>query len=159
MKVTIEVNGDTLVIPNAKVERFIDLQIGIPVSKVKVSYEGSAFEKLSIAFVEETAVNFSSEKLKTIVQVSGMTISENEVEYIFKEISSQVPCFYKILSFEHKFANEKAMLVPQDVRDLPERQTNILRELPYIRLILREDVPKGYLIPFPRYPESLNCNV
>jgi hypothetical protein len=60
-------------------------------------------------------------------------------------------CGYKIISFDHKFANEKAILAPEDIVKLHDDQIEILRRLPFIRLILREDIPKGYLLPFPRY--------
>ncbi|NHJ32641.1 MAG: hypothetical protein FK732_07255 [Asgard group archaeon] len=146
--------GSTLkdiIIPEAKVERFIDLQSGTPKSAVKISYMGKSFEELSESFVEEEILSFDCEILKTKVVIDGLSIKESLVEYVFHEKSSEVPCYYKAINKEHKFGNERAILIPTDVRDIPSTQISLLRELPFIRLILREDIPKGYLLPFPRY--------
>ena len=143
-----------IVIPEAKVERFISLESGLPSSMVRITYKGKSYEELAKAFVEETSLSFECDTLKTTVAINGMSMhGEDLVEYVFQERSSEVPCRYKIMSFEHKFANERAILVPDDLRDIPRSQTDMLRNLPFIRLILREDVPKGYLLPYPRYPE------
>jgi len=142
-----------IIIPEAKVERFISLESGLPSSMVKITYRGKAYEELAKAFVEETSLSFECDTLKTNVAINGMSMhGEDMVEYVLVEGSSEVPCHYKIISFEHKFANERAILVPDDLRDIPRSQTGMLRNLPFIRLILREDVPKGYLLPYPRYP-------
>lgn len=154
MNVKISTSRKEITISEAEVTRFIDLESGIPLSMIKVSCPGSPAKFLAKAFVEETSLSFECYSLKTMVTVSGLSMREdNGVEYIFKENPSKVRCSYKIINFEHKFANEKAILVPEDVRDLPETQANMLRDLPYIRLILIEDIPRGYLLPFPRYPK------
>lgn len=143
-----------IVISNAKVERFIDLQSGIPFSMVKISYIGKIITDLSKAFVEETSLSLECEIIKTDVIINSVSKhKENKIEYIFQEKTSKVPCSYKIISFDQKFSNEKAILIPKDVRELPINQLHLLRELPYIRLILRQDIPRGYLLPFPRYKE------
>lgn len=154
MIVRIGTPSGRIVIPEAKVERFISLESGLPSSMVRITYKGKNYEELAKAFVEETSLSFECDTLKTKVTINGMSMQgEDTVEYVLQERSSEVPCRYKIISFEHKFANERAILVPEDVRDIPRSQTDMLRNLPFIRLILREDVPKGYLLPYPRYPE------
>ena len=154
MIVKIGTSPGPITISEAKVERFISLESGLPSSMVKISYKGENYEELAKAFVEEASLSFECETLKTNVIVNGMSMhGEDTVEYVFQERSSEVSCRYRVISFEHKFANERAILVPDDLRDIPRSQADMLRNLPFIRLILREDVPKGYLLPYPRYPE------
>ena len=154
MTVKIGTPSGHIVIPEAKVERFISLESGLPSSMVRITYKGKSYEELAKAFVEETSLSFECDTLKTNVAINGMSMhGEDMVEYVLQERSSEVPCRYKIISFEHKFANERAILVPDDLRDIPRSQTDMLRNLPFIRLILREDMPKGYLLPYPRYSE------
>jgi hypothetical protein len=142
------------IISNANVERYIDLQSGIPFSMIRLLYDGKIITDLSKAFVEETSLSLECEIIKTDVIINSVSEHKGDrIEYIFQEKISRVPCNYKILSFDQKFSNEKAILIPEDVRELPISQMHLLRDLPFIRLILRQDIPRGYLLPFPRYKE------
>jgi hypothetical protein len=141
-----------IIIEKAKVERFIDLHTGLPLSMVKISYQGISYDEITRAFVEETSISFECKILRTEVLVSSISMNKkSRVEYVFQEKTSKVSCRYKSLRSEYKFGNERAILIPEDTRECPSNQLNLLRELPFIRLILREDIPKGYLLPFPRY--------
>ena len=127
-----------VIIEDAQVKRFIDLQSGLPLSMIKVSYVGEGFPQLGKALQENALIPFECEILKTqvLVHASSHNSIEKRHEYVFMERG--VPCGYKLIHTEPTEGKEKAISVPEDTDNaLVEK----LRELPFIRLILEKDVP------------------
>ena len=138
-------NGDNVkvkigevTIQDAQVKRFIDLQFGIPLSMIRVSYRGESFPKLDREFQKHTYVPFECEMLKTrvVVHASSHNLVKKKHEYVFRERVADVPSGYKLLYTQ--VGNEKAILIPEKT---PINQKEKLRQLPFIRLILEKDIP------------------
>lgn len=137
----------SVTIPDAQVKRFIDLQSGLALSMIKVSYIGEGFTKLGKAFQEHTLLPFECDILKTQVLVHGLShdIKEKKHEYVFLERGADVSCGYMLVSFDEKVGNEKAIIVPENTRDIHPEEYDKLRDLPFIRFILEKDIPKDML--------------
>jgi len=141
----VEFRIGNVTIPDAQVKRFIDLQSGLALSMIKVSYIGEAFPQLGKAFQENTLLPFECDILKTQVLVHGSShdSKEKKHEYIFMEKYADVPCGYKLLGTE--VGNEKAIIVPENTRDMPPEEMQKIRDLPFIRFILKKDIPEEFL--------------
>jgi len=140
MKVEI---GNTI-IPDAEIKRFIDLQSGLALSMIRVSYEGEAFKELGEAFNKQMLLPLECEILKTNVLVHGSSHDERtkKHEYVFLERAIDVSCGYKLL--HTKVVNERAIIVPENVKDAYFEDAEKLRTLPYIRFILKKGIPKDW---------------
>lgn len=130
------------IIPDAQVKRFIDLQSGLALSMIRVSYEGELIKELGEAFQKHTLLPVECDILKTNVLVHGARhqMEEKKHEYILQERYADVPCGYKLI--HTKVGNEKAIIVPENTRDMHPEEMQKLRDLPYIRFILEKDIPK-----------------
>lgn len=130
-------------IPNATVKRFIDLQSGLPLSMVKVNYTGNIdVKEIGIAMQKVALLPFECDTLKTNVLVHGASHNSttNEHEYILQERAADVSCGYMLL--HTKVGNEKAIIVPEDVEKKLVVDAERFRKLPYIRYILKKDIPE-----------------
>jgi len=132
-----------ITIPDAEVKRFIDLQSGLPLSMIKVSYEGEGYEELGRAFNEGTLLPFECIVLKTEVLVHGSTHDSNRKkhEYVLLERAADVSSGYKLIHTSAGY--ERAIIVPDNTKEIPDMQR--VRDLPFIRLILEKDIPKDLL--------------
>ena len=134
-----------VIIPDATVKRFIDLQSGLALSMIDVSYANKRVEdsELVEAFKNHTLLPFECEILKTNVLVHGFGQNEKMYEYILQERAADVSCGYKKVDWRQP-TQDKTMvfIIPEDVKDLiPPEQ---LRTLPYIRFILKKDIPETW---------------
>jgi len=136
MKVKI---GNTI-IPDAEVERFIDLQSGLALSMIQVSCEGEPIKELEEAFQKNILLPFECAIIKTNVLVHGAShrMKEKKHAYTLFERAVDVPCGYKLI--HTKVGNEKAIIVPENTKDMPDME--VLRKLPFIRFILKKDIPE-----------------
>jgi hypothetical protein len=134
-----------IIIPDAEVKRFIDLQSELPLSMIKVSYIGEAFKELGKAFQEHTLLPFECDIIKTQVLVHGAShnFKEKKHEYILLERAADVSAGYKLI--HTKVGNEKAIIVPENTKDMRPEEMQKLRNLPYIRFILKKDIPADLL--------------
>lgn len=128
----------SVTIPDAEVKRFIDLQSGLALSMIRVSYIGEPIEELRSG----TLFPFECDIIRTNVLLHGARhqIKEKKHEYILQERYADVPCGYKLI--HTKVGNEKAIIVPENTRDMHPEEMQKLRDLPYIRFILENDIPK-----------------
>jgi len=132
----------SVTIPDAEVKRFIDLESGLPLSMIKVSFIGEGFNELGKAFQENSLLPFECEIIKTQVLVYGSSHKENKHEYILMERAVDVSSGFKLVFTE--IGNEKAMMLPLNTRS-PHDYAEELRKLPFIRLILKRDIPSRLL--------------
>lgn len=140
----LKVKIDDLIIPDAKVERFIDLESGLPLSMVRVTYEGEPFEEIAKAWSEQNLIPFESDVLKTNVLVIGSEWlrEERKVEYTLLERAIDVPCGYKRSTFRNVQTGERVeFLLPEDMVDLSPERLKQFKKLPFIRFILRKHLP------------------
>lgn len=71
-------------------------------------------------------------------------MKEKKHSYTFLERAIDVSCGYKLL--HTKVGNERAIIVPENVKDIYFSQNpEELRKLPYIRCILKKDIPEDWL--------------
>ena len=143
----LKVRIGSVTIPDAQVKRFIDLQSGLALSMIKVSYIGEAFPQLGKAFQENTLLPFECDMLKTQVLVHGSSHDsiEKKHEYILMERYADVPCGYKSVSFSKEVGNEKAMILPINTKEMHPDEYDKFRKLPFIRFILKKDIPEDLL--------------
>ena len=140
-----------VVIPNATVKRFIDLQSGLPRSMIRVTYLPGVVDdgELVEAFKNGSVLPFECEILKTRVVVSGFGSKITERYFTLREDATTVSCDYRKISYEPRIGKEKALVIPKNVRGEFDIKPEELRLLPYIRLILKDDVPETCLERFP----------
>lgn len=131
-------------IPEATVKRFIDLQSGLALSMIQVSYSGNIDAKeIGTAIQTNALIPFECDILKTNVLVHGVSHDSrtNKHEYILQERATDVPCGYMLLGTE--VGNERAIILPEALKNLAV-DTERFRKLPYIRFILAKDIPKEW---------------
>jgi hypothetical protein len=143
----VKVKIGNVIIPDATVKRFIDMESGLPLSMIRVTYFDNRIsdEQITDAFQKQTILPFESEVLKTIVIVHGFAENEKEKkhEYTLQERGADVSCGYKSVDWTQPTQNQKMVfIVPEDVKDLINPYE--LSLLPYKRLILRKDIPEGW---------------
>jgi hypothetical protein len=133
-----------VVIPDATVKRFIDMESGLPLSMIRITYFGNRIsdEQIVDASHKQGLLPFESEVLKTFVLIHGFAESEKEKkhEYTLQERAADVSCGYMLL--HTKVGNEKAIIVPEDVEKNLMADVERFRKLPYIRYILKKDIPE-----------------
>ena len=135
--------GDTI-IQDAEVKRFIELKSGLPLSMIKVSHKGEPFQELREARAQiDRLLPFECAVIKTNVIVHDIHSSreKREVEYVLQERYADVPCGYKLIHTE--FGNETAIIVPENTKY--DYDVQGFRNLPFIRFILKKDMPKDLL--------------
>jgi hypothetical protein len=137
-----QVKVGTVVIPDAEVKRFIDVESGLPLSMIKVTYTGEGFKEIGEAFLKTALIPFECEIIKTQVIVHASSHKENVHEYIFQERAADVPCGFRLSHTD--VGNEKAIMLPENAKDTYTYGEQI-RELPYIRLILKRYMPAKLL--------------
>jgi len=142
-----EVRIGNVVVPDAIVKRFIDMESGLPLSMIKVTYFGNRIvdDQIITAFREHAVVPFESENLKTIVLVqgSGENKTEEKREYILQERATDVSCGYKLVDWKQPTGNQKMIfIVPEDVERIDQYELSLL---PYKRLIFRKDIPRDWI--------------
>jgi len=130
--------GDNI-IPDAEVKRFIDLQSGLALSMIKISYEGERIRGLDWG-EEDKPIPFECDIIKTsvLIQSRSFSLEPNKVEYVLQERYIDVPCGYKLVNTNHE--NERAIIVPEIIGNIYDNLDNF-RKLPFIRFILEEDIP------------------
>ena len=134
-------------IADATVKRFIDMESGLPLSMIRVTYFGNriADDQIIDAFNKQTILPFESETLKTLVLVRGFAEDgkEEKREYTLQERGADISCGYKSVDWTQPTGNKKMVFIlPEDVKDLINPYE--LSLLPYKRLILRKDIPKDW---------------
>lgn len=134
-----EVRIGEISIPDAEVERFIDLQSGLALSIIEVSYEGKPFEELVKAMREHKLLPLECEIIKTRVFVIGIRRGMRLSVCILQESEANVSCGYKLI--HTNVGNEKAIILPEDT-NIDIKKIQRVREIPFIRLILRKDIQK-----------------
>ena len=147
MKVRI---GDTI-IQDAQVTRFIDMSSGLPLSMIKVNGQGKPFKELGIAFQEKTFLEFECDILKNpqvLVHGCSADFSKNTYSYTLLERAADVSCGYNLIHTD--VDNEKAVIIPEDIEVMKGsyedhiKTMDKLRELPFIRYILKQDIPEPF---------------
>lgn len=138
----------SVVIPDATVERFIDMESGLPLSMIRVTYFGirSWDRQIVEAFHREAALPFESEILSTFVLSMGFVEDRKEEkhEYILRERADHVSSGYKIVAYDEGEKKQRIVfVVPEDLNI--GIGINELSKLPHERLILRKDIPKIWL--------------
>ena len=136
-----------VIIPDATVRRFIDLQSGLPLSMIEVTYTQKVEHgELIEAFNKNTSVPFECEILKTkrvLVHGFGYNKETNIHHFVLQEWGADVSCGYKLIDWRQP-TQEKTMvfILPEDVKDLvpPEELT----KLPFIRFILKKHIPQEW---------------
>ena len=137
-----------VIIPDATVKRFIDMESGLPLSMIRITYFNDKIpdDQIIEAFNKQAILPFESEILKTFVLIHGFAENEKEKkrEYILQERAADVPCGYKSVDWTQPTQSQKMVfIVPEDVKDLADPYE--LSLLPYKRLILRKDIPEDWL--------------
>jgi hypothetical protein len=138
----VKIGGATIL--DAQTKRFIDLQSGLALSMIQVSYEGEPIKELGEAFQKHTLLPFECDTIKTLVLVHGARHDSKEKrnEYTFQGRTIDVPCGYKLVSFSKKVGNEKAIIVLENIKDTHPEEYDKPRQLLFIRFILEKDIPK-----------------
>ena len=145
-----EIKIGDIVIQDAKVTRFIDMSSGLPLSMIRVSGEGKPFKELNEAYQENTLLEFECDILKNpkvLVRRISVDIAENTYSYTLQERAAEVSSGYKLI--HTNIDNEKAIIVPKEI-DVREgrsyedklKRMDELRELPFIRYLLKSDIPE-----------------
>lgn len=134
-------------IPDATIKRFIDMESGLPLSMIRVTYfdDRISDEQIIEAFNKQAVLPFESEALKTFVLVRGFAENEKEKkhEYTLQERAADVSCGYKSVDWTQPTQNQKMVFIlPDDVKDLISPYE--LSLLPYKRLIFRKDIPEDW---------------
>ena len=126
-----------MVIPDAEVKRFIELQFGLPYSMIRVTYTGEGRSELGQALTSNTVIPFDCDTLKTrvMIQSSSQNSETDKHEYVLMEPAADVPSGYILI--HTKVGNEKAILVPENA---DKSKVDEFRKLPYFRLISKKDV-------------------
>lgn len=140
-----EVKIGSVVIPDAKMKRFIDLQSGLPLSMIEVTFAQEVEdEELVEAFKRNISLPFECEILKTKrVLIRGFGRDEQGRFFNLQEWGADVSCGYKSVDWTQPTGNMKMVfIIPEDVKDLIDPYE--LSLLPYKRLILRKDIPKEW---------------
>lgn len=146
--IKLKVRIGSVTIPDAQVKRFIDLQSGLALSMIQVSYidkEEIKHGELIEAFKNNTLLPFDCEILKTKVLVHGFGYNKEtkERKFTLQERGADVSCGYKLVDWRQPTQDETMVfIIPEDVKDLirPEK----LRTLSHIRFILKKDIPKEW---------------
>lgn len=134
----------SVTIPDATVKRFIEMQSGLPLSMIHVSYTDEKVDdsELAEAFNKKTLLPFGCEILKTNVSVHGLGHEADKDYYILQERGA-VSCSYKSVDWTQPTGNVKMFfIIPEDVKNLIDPYE--LSLLPYKRLILRRDIPEEW---------------
>lgn len=136
-----------VVVPDATVKRFIDMESGLPLSMIRVTYfdDKISDDQILKAFNKQAVLPFESEVLTTFVLVHGFAENEKEKkhEYTLQERAADVSCGYKSVDWTQPTQNQKmGFVVPEDLMDLIDPYE--LSILPYKRLILRKDIPEEW---------------
>jgi len=144
-----------LVIQDASVKRFIDLESGLPLSMIRVTHkdknvdDGELID--SMMSHKDTIFPFECDILKTEVLVQGFGKQGDESNYTFLERAVDVSAGYKSIDWTQPTGNEKMkFILPEDVKDLIDPYE--LSLLPYRRLILRRYIPKEWFKEKPSEP-------
>jgi len=135
-----------VVIPDATIKRFIDMESSLPLSMIRVTFTDKIVDdELVEAFKSNTILPFECDTLKTDVLVHGFGTSEEgkKHEYVLQERGADVSCGYKSVDWTQPTQNQKMIFIlPEDVKDLIDPLE--LSLLPYKRLILRKDIPEDW---------------
>lgn len=140
-----EVKLGSIIIPNATVKRFIDLQSGLPLSMIEISYVSPqiGYTELLEAFKNEATLLFQSEILNTLVQLQSYAYNTEARERKFILLERDISSGYKSLRIvNRKAGKDYHFLVPENIK---KGATEELEILPYIRFILKKDVPEWLL--------------
>jgi hypothetical protein len=136
-----------VIFPDATIKRFIDIQSGLPLSMINVFYVGKEDEygELIEAFENNVLVPFECDVLKTKVLVHGFGGDNrtNKRYFILQERAADVSSGYKKVDWTQPTRDKTmAFILPEDIKDLipPEK----LAMLPFIRFILKKDIPKEW---------------
>lgn len=152
-----EIKIGDIVIQDATITRFIDMSSGLPLSMIRVSGKGKPFKELNRAYQEKTFLEFECDILKNPqVLVHGISIDlvENTYSYTLLERAADVSCGYKLIhTYNHPgIDNERSIIVPDEIEVLRGssyedtlKRVGKLRELPYIRYILKSDIPEDWI--------------
>lgn len=142
-----EVKIGNVIIPDATVKRFIDLESGLPRCMIQVTFPFEIVEDgdLVEAFKANTVLPFECTILKTKVLVRGFGRREQVRRFTLQEPASEVSCNYRLISYEPKGGKEKAIVVPNNLKRQYDLAPEELRLLPFIRLILKTDMPETCL--------------
>jgi len=142
-----EVKIGDIVIQGANVTRYIDMSSGLPLSMIRVSGEGPFFKELAEASNEHTLLEFECDSLKNpkvLVHGFSHNIVENTYSYTLLERGADVSCGYKLI--HTKIDNELAIIVPEETDTLHVwKRLDELREWPFIRYILKKDIPEKWI--------------
>lgn len=137
----------SITIPDATVKRFIDMDSGLPLSMVRISYKGpeNEYGELIDAFQKNTLLPFECEILKTKVLVHGFGYNKETKtgHFILQERAADVSSGYKLVDWRQPTQDETMIFIlPENVKlTSPEK----LGALPCIRLIFKKDIPKEWL--------------
>jgi hypothetical protein len=136
-----------VIIPDAKVKRFIGLESGLPYCMIEVTFPFGIVEDgdLVEAFKANTVLPFECAILKSKVLVCGFGRHKQVRRFTLQELASEVSCNYRLTSYEPKVGKEKAIVVPDNLKRQYDLAPEELRLLPFIRLILKDDIPKTCL--------------
>jgi len=143
-----KVKVGNVVIPNATVKRFIDMESGLALSMIHVTHTDKNIDdgELIDAFMKRgkiTLFPFECEIIKTKVLVRGFGRKGDQRNYTFQERGADVSCGYKSVDWTQPTGNKKMVfIIPEDVKDLIDPYE--LSLLPYKRLILRKDIPEEW---------------
>jgi len=135
----------SVIVPDATVKRFIDMESGLPLSMIRVNYTQEVDDgELIEAFNNNTSLPFECEILKTKrVLVHGFGRDEQGRHFTLQEWGADVSCGYKSVDWTQPTGNIKMVfIIPEDVKDLIDPYE--LSLLPYKRLILRRYIPKEW---------------
>lgn len=138
----------SVTIPDATVKRFIDMDSGLALSMIEISYigMGNEYGTLIEAFKKDTLLPFECEILKTkkvLVRGFGYNNETKVGHFILQERGADVSCGYKSVDWRQPTQDETMVFIlPEEVKDLisPEK----LRMLPFIRFIRKKDIPKDW---------------
>lgn len=137
-----QVKIGNVVIPDAKVNRFIDIQ-GLPYSMINITYTADVdVAELCDSLMKnpQPQLPYESETLKTKVLINRI----HGKEITLMESASEVGCGYQLKHFRD--VNKKTDLIfimPENVKQSVSQDE--LSKLQFISLILKRNVPKEYL--------------